>query len=41
MTHTAVPAHVHPFRPQPSARPQAAYRSQTAVQQQVADGITR
>ena len=37
MTRTAVPAHVFPFRPQPSVPAQVARRSQPAMPQQVAE----
>ena len=37
MTQTAVPVPVQPFRPQPFGLAQAAYRSQQAVGQQVAE----
>ena len=37
MTRTAVPAHVCPFRPQPSVPAQVARRSQPAMPQQVAE----
>ncbi len=37
MTHTAVPAHIYSFRPQPSALAQVAHRPQPAVPQQVSE----